>query len=470
MWFAKMRLAVNTLAFRLTVYYAAIFTISAVIALLVIYLMTSAVLLQNLDEDLQVDVAELAAMFHEEGLNPLLEELQSEANSEGTEEFFFRLINADGQELLTSDLSPWRGLENPAAVIRMIEAKKGVQLKTLELPEWEQAARVVYARIAPGLYLQMAESLEENEELLEIIVGIFARTLILILLLGAGTGWIMARRALSGVEEVTRTARRITKGDFSQRVPVKSRGHEIERLATTFNYMLDRIHALITGIREVTDNIAHDLRSPITSIRGTAETTLMTAESIDDYKVMAGNTIEECDRLLGMINAMLDLSEADAGAGKLKVEQVDVTRLAAQACELFQPLAEEKELTLALQAPLHCTILGDTKKIQRLVANLLDNALKYTPTGGTINVAVSCDDLKVEIAVNDNGIGIAGHDLPYIFQRFYRCDKSRSQEGTGLGLSLALAIARAHGGDIAVKSEIDKGSSFVVTMPRAQAA
>ncbi len=468
--FEKFKRVIKTLAFRLTVTYAAIFTLSAVAALLVSYLMTSAVLLENLDEELLEDVEDLSELVAPGKTEPLLEELQSEAEEEDPETFFFRLLSPDGKEILTSDLEDWEGLESATAVKSSIDSSAGVTLKTLELPDQESKTRVAYARLAEGYYLQLGEALEENDEILEIIVGIFARTLLLILLLAAITGWLMARRALSGVEEVTLTARRITKGDFSQRVPVKSRGHEIERLATTFNYMLDRIHALITGIREVTDNIAHDLRSPITSVRGTAETTLMMAENIDDYKAMAGNTIEECDRLLGMINAMLDLSEADAGADKLEVCEVDVTQVVKQACELFQPLAEEKHLAMILQAPTTCTTLGDTKKIQRLVANLLDNALKYTPAGGKVNVSVSCDDVKVEIAVNDNGVGIAGHDLPYIFQRFYRCDKSRSEEGTGLGLSLALAIAKAHGGNIEVQSEIDKGTSFVVTMSKTLAA
>ncbi len=468
--FAKLRQIIKTLAFRLTISYALIFTLCAAAALLASYLMTSAVLLQDLDEELLDDVQELNELADRRNAEPLLEELQEEADEEDPEVFFFRLVSAQGEVILSSDLEDWEGLEEPEDLIDSIAANPEFFLRTLALPKQKHKARVAYARLANGDYLQLGESLEDHAEILQVIVATFVRTLLLILPLAALTGWFMSRRALTGVEEVTRTARHITKGDFSQRVPLKSRGSEIERLATTFNYMLDRIHALITGIREVTDNIAHDLRSPITSLRGTAETTLMTAEGIKDYQAMAGNTVEECDRLLGMINAMLDLSEADAGAEKLEICEVDVTQVVKQACELFLPLAEEKELSMAFQAPLQCITQGDTKKIQRLVANLLDNALKYTSAGGMIDVTVSADEHNVEIAVNDNGIGIAGHDLPYIFQRFYRCDKSRSETGTGLGLSLALAIAKAHGGNIQVQSQLDKGTSFVVTMAKTQAA
>ncbi len=212
--------------------------------------------------------------------------------------------------------------------------------------------------------------------------------------------------------------------------------------------MIDRIQSLLNGIREVTDNIAHDLRSPITSMRGTAETTLMNGSDIDDFKAMAGNTVEECDRLLSMVNAMLDISEAEAGASKMEIEEIDLSQVVRQACEIFLPIVEEKELSLDIQAPPACNIRGDLKKIQRLISNLLDNALKYTPTGGTISIEVSAHEKERIITIEDNGIGIDENDLPYIFHRFYRCDHSRSQEGCGLGLSLARAIVTAHAGQM----------------------
>ena len=468
MLFEKISRFGRTLAFRLTVYYALIFTVSAGCALFVIYFMTSAVLDRNLDLDLRGDVEEYVDLLGEEGVDPLFKELQAETRYEGSENFFFRIVSAEGKEIIASDLSPWQGLEKSTDLAEKIKASSDeLFFQTLNPLELEYEARVVYAKLTPEIYLQMGESTEENVEILEIIVGVFAQTLMLLLPIGAVTGWFMARRALSGVEEVTRTARQISKGDFTSRVPIKSRGYEIERLATTFNYMLDRINALVTGIREVTDNIAHDLRSPITSIRGTAETTLLNSPNASDYRNMAGNTIEECDRLLGMINAMLDISEAEAGAEKLEIQAISVPEVVHHACDLFQPLAEEKEMSLTLKASKSCHILGDIKKIQRLVANLLDNALKYNSPGGAVKVEVNCDDNDVKVRVDDNGVGIAEKDLPHIFQRFFRCDKSRSEEGTGLGLSLAQAIARAHGGSIDVQSVPGKGSSFTLTVPKA---
>jgi signal transduction histidine kinase len=275
----------------------------------------------------------------------------------------------------------------------------------------------------------------------------------------------MARRALQGVEEVTQTATEISKGALETRVPVKARGDEIDRLATTFNSMLDRIHALITGMREMTDNIAHDLRSPISRIRGFAEMTLTTRGSLDEYETMAANTIEECDRLLGMINTMLDITETEAGAGRTTREAVDLSALVQDARELFQPLADDKGIALAADVPAGVLVLGDVQRLQRMVANLLDNAVKYTAPGGRVTVTMRSDARTVFVTVSDTGIGISESDLPQIFNRFYRGDRSRSQAGSGLGLSLAQAIASAHGGSITVSSSPGKGSTFTVTLP-----
>jgi heavy metal sensor kinase len=325
---------------------------------------------------------------------------------------------------------------------------------------------VIYGAIGPGTVLQIAQSLTDDEELLEIVREIFVITLVALMLPAALIGWFMARRALQGVEEVTRTATEISTGAFELRVPTKARGDEIDRLATTFNSMLDRIHALITGMREMTDNIAHDLRSPITRIRGIAEMTLTTQGSLGDYQTMAANTIEECDRLLEMINTMLDITEVEAGAAKLKAEEVDVSALAREACELFQPLADDKGIALITSAQTAHPITGDIQRLQRMVANLLDNALKYTAARGTVTVSVNEGRDAIVISVSDSGIGISEIDLPHIFKRFYRCDQSRSQAGTGLGLSLAQAIAAAHGGSISVTSSQGQGSTFTVTLPK----
>jgi signal transduction histidine kinase len=216
----------------------------------------------------------------------------------------------------------------------------------------------------------------------------------------------------------------------------------------------------------MSDNMAHDLRSPITRIRGIAEVTFSTGKSLAEYEAMAANTIEECDRLLDMINTMLMISKAEAGVDHLTREEINLTGVVQEACRLFEPTAEDKGIALSCHAPDESHFFGDMRMIQRMLSNLLDNAIKYTPSGGSVNVSVAENGAQVVISIKDTGIGISPRDIPHIFERFYRCDESRSQTGIGLGLSLARAIARAHGGDIATTSTPNQGSTFTVILPK----
>lgn len=274
----------------------------------------------------------------------------------------------------------------------------------------------------------------------------------------------MARRALRGVEEVTQTATEIADGALERRVVVRARGDELDRLAQTFNSMLDRIQALIIGMREMTDNLAHDLRSPLGRIRASAEMHLTGGESSTERTSLAASTTEECDRLLEMINMTLDIAEAESGAAKLKIADIDLVDVVRDACELFQTVAEDRRVTISTDLPKQCHIQGDLQRLQRVVANLLDNALTSMPDGGCVRIVLVDEGQSVKLSIEDTGVGIPADELTRIFQRFYRCDRSRSEHGNGLGLSLALAFVRAHGGDINVRSSVGEGSTFTVVL------
>jgi signal transduction histidine kinase len=251
-----------------------------------------------------------------------------------------------------------------------------------------------------------------------------------------------------------------------RRVEVQGRGEEIDTLAETFNRMVGKIEVLIKGMKEMTDNIAHDLKSPIARIRCMAETALTGDKSPEDLKFVPGSIVEECDRLLGMINTMLDISETEAAVAEWAVEEVDMARVMRDACDLFQPVAENNQVLMIQRLIGDAMISGNKRKIQRAVSNLLDNALKCTARGGRVTVSLEGDHDQVIFSVNDTGPGISERDLPHVFDRFFRGDRSRSQPGTGLGLNLTLAIASAHGGDITVTSIPRSGSTFTMTLPR----
>lgn len=276
----------------------------------------------------------------------------------------------------------------------------------------------------------------------------------------------MARRALHGVREVTRAANEIADGALERRVPIGTAGDELDQLASTFNAMLDHIQSLIIGMRDMADNLAHDLRSPLGRVRACAEMSLANGEPNGARESWAVSTIEECDRLLQMLDTTLDIAEADSGAAKMNLDRVDLADLVLNASELFQTVAEDRHIGIATRVPEHCWIKGDRQRLQRVIANLLDNALKYTPSGGEVRMELREQAQRVLLSFEDTGVGIAADDLPRIFQRFYRCDPSRSGHGIGLGLSLAQAFVRAHGGDITVTSTPGAGSTFTVTLSR----
>ncbi|MEE4111455.1 MAG: HAMP domain-containing sensor histidine kinase, partial [Desulfobacteraceae bacterium] len=246
------------------------------------------------------------------------------------------------------------------------------------------------------------------------------------------------------------------------------RHEEIDRLAVTFNQMLDRIERLVVGMREMGDNIAHDLKSPVARIRGMAEISISGGSSGGDDLTLAGSTIEECDRLLEMINTMLIISKSDAGAGDVPLDPLNMADVVRGAIVLFAPLAEDKGISMTGDVPDVLMVRGDLKMLQRAVANLVDNAIKYTPSPGNIDIRGFHDNhLKmINISIKDSGIGIDPEDQPKIFNRFFRCDQSRATGGFGLGLSLARAIAHVHGGEIQVESAMGVGSVFTFRLPR----
>ena len=276
----------------------------------------------------------------------------------------------------------------------------------------------------------------------------------------------LARRALIDTKEVTRTAEDISKGSYDRRVKVEGRFKEIEKLGATFNTMLDCIQTLLKSMKEINDNIAHDLRSPLARIRGIAEMTLLRDKSIEDYRDMAVSTIEECDTLIDMINTMLDITEAEAGVKEIKTEEIDLVSLISDACDLFRPIAEDKKIDLKAFLPEVLNWKSDRRKLQRIVTNMLENAIKYTPEKGAVTISASTVNGEVRIDVQDTGMGISEKDLPHIFERFYRCDRSRSYGGVGLGLSLVKAYTESLKGTIHVQSILNQGSIFSLRLPK----
>ena len=455
----------GTLSFKLTLWYSAIFFLSSLSGLFLVNFLLSSSLHKELDRDLKNEAKEISLLLERKGVHQVETAMTLETESVGVEKLFARLMDVNGETIASTDDTHW-GIGAGRKAIKSISGGEEQFFETISVPERQHKARVLYTGMEQKYILQIMASLEDIDHFLTVFRKIFIMITGVMFLLSTIAGWFMARRALKGVEAVTQTAIQISDGKFEKRVKAAGHGEEIDRLATTFNNMLERLQTLIRDIKEINDNIAHDLRSPVTRIRGIAETTLMANNPDPEFEIMAGSIIEECDGLLVMINTMLEISEAEAGVSRLKISDVDLSEVINEACELFQPIAEDRGIGILKETEGKASILADKEKIQRVIANLLDNALKYTPEKGTVTFSLKRDQYKVTVAVKDTGIGISKEDLPLIFNRFYRCDRSRSLQGVGLGLSLARAIVQAHHGEISVSSEPDKGSTFTITLPK----
>ncbi|MCJ7830054.1 MAG: HAMP domain-containing protein, partial [Desulfobacterales bacterium] len=385
----KLRRLPRTLAFRLTLWYAGRFTISSCAAFFLFYLLIVAYIQERNDQELLSQAGSLSTLLAVKGVDAVKRVAILEAQAAGVKKIFFRLLYPSGDVFSSSNMSYWQDIGVGREAVAKLVGEQTRVFETIRIPGRKTRVRILYDVIGPGIILQLGQAMETHARFIEAFQRIFVLTMAVLILLAGGIGWFMARRALSGVADVTRTARHISDGALDKRVPQASRAEEIDQLAATFNHMLDRIQGLIGGMREMSDNIAHDLKSPLTRIRGLAEVTLTTAESLDDYQSMAANTIEECDHLLDMINTMLAISKAEAGVETLDLSEMDLAAVVRDACELFQPSAEDKLLSLVCEAPRPCPLHGDVAKIRRMIANLLDNALKYTPPGGTVRVAVN---------------------------------------------------------------------------------
>jgi heavy metal sensor kinase len=460
----------HTLAFRLTLWYAGIFAVSSCVAFLLFYALITSVIRDRTNQELLGQARKFGTILSTAGMEEVTKTAVLEAQAAGVRKVFFRLLYPNGVAFSSSNMSYWQNIAvDPRAIQALLGGANSV-FETIVIPDRKEEIRILYVRLSPGIIAQIGQTMESYSRFLDAFKGIFSGTMAFLIVLAAGIGWFMARRAVSGVEAVTHAARQISGGALDERVPVKERGDVIDQLALTFNQMLDRIQALLKEMKEMSDNIAHDLKSPIARIRGIAEVTLTTGKSVEEFEGMAESTIEECDRLLDMINTMLLISKTEAGMETPPCGEIDLSTLVRDVCELFEPSAEDAAIAFHCEIEEGIAFNGDTRMIQRMLSNLLDNAIKYTTTGGNVDVNLSRDRVgKIIIFVADTGIGISQEDLSHIFERFFRGDQSRTKPGIGLGLSLARAIARAHDGDISVNSSLGQGSTFTVTLPAEKA-
>lgn len=459
--------AFRSLSFRLTIWYAGVFLVIAVLLFGGLYFFLYSMIIKQTDAVLLDKFRNISGVFFSHGVRSAEEQSLVEAKAAGERATFFRLVDSRGNEIYATTAGDWHNLDFAEPEIIQILKDKTPIYKTVTLSNNTYPVRVGFFTMGPSAVLEIGQSLESSYQLLELFRLVFILSLICAFSLTVVLSAVLAGQLLKMIKNVTETASEIAEGalpELDRRVFVGNENDEIAQMARTFNTMLERLQGVVNGMEEMSDNMAHDLKSPVTRIRGLSEITLMNSDNLADYEKMTADIIDECDNLLSMINTILFISKAKHGVYMPQYTEINLNDVGEHAYQLFQPLAEVKNISFTWQSgdrPL--VILADRKLLQRAVANLIDNAIKYTGEGGKIELSCYAEGDLASIKICDNGCGIMPEDHERIFERFYRSEYSRTSEGTGLGLSFVQAAVEAMQGTVKLESELDKGSCFTLT-------
>lgn len=451
----------KTLGFRLTFWYSSIFILSSLTLSIVSFAFVFSTMRDN-RKAIQLKLAEYRSLADSDGIQALANTLAEQPNPSRRTSFFVRVVAPGNKTVLLSNPRLWEEFDFMRFDDRQIEKQWHYFPSNRDTGLLE----VTLARLANEQVLQVGKSIQDREDILERFRDTLLATMIPMILIGLGGGAFVAFRALRPIRALIHATRSIVEtGRMDRRVPESNHQDELDELVRLFNSMLDRIERLIKGMKDALDNVAHDLRTPMTRLRGTAEMCLEAPAKPEQYKESLATCVEESDRILTLLNSIMDVSEAETGTMRLKLETVNLTKLIHEMVELYQYVAEDSGIVVSIDCSAEIHLTADFIRLRQVIANLLDNAIKYNRIGGRVVISARVEGHQVVMTFRDTGVGIPAEEVPEIWDRLYRGDKSRSQPGLGLGLSVVKAIVRAHRGDVEVSSEPGIGSDFTIRLP-----
>jgi signal transduction histidine kinase len=460
-WAERLRYA---LAFRLALWYGVLFVTSA-IALVALTYFLLARSLQARDHQLIESTLTRYALEYEAGGLPALNRAISADSVEGRHERLLVRVTGRGESAIFFNIPAGWG-EFDLARLAQVDLRND--------PSWSAipgrrgaVLEVASSRLADGTLVQVGRSSDARDELLGHFRSRVLLVLVCIISIAVAGGAVLTQVGLAPVHDLAGTVGTILRtGRLDARVPERHTGDDLDALGGLVNGMLDRIQALIAGMRGALDNVAHDLRTPLMRLRSVLESGVTATDPGASREALA-QALEETDRVTSTLNALMDISEAETGTMRLVREDVALDDVVREACELYADVAEDKGVRLESHVPDDIRLSADRARLRQVVANLVDNAIKYTPAGGQVTLHGRVESGRAVLAVRDTGVGIAEDALPRVWERLYRADASRSERGLGLGLSLVKAIVEAHSGQVAVVSTPGAGSVFTVSLPAA---
>ena len=460
MSFRRINKITGTIGFRLAVWYSGLILAGMILLFAITFFFLSATLKTRDHQEIQSEISELASEFNSRGIEGINTFVHSHLSKRLRNILYIRVADKDSQTLFLAspserdmDFLPYLEQSNPneSPWISFKEKKSGIELEFLT------------NRLSPGYFLQVGKSSEERNSILNHFRNLFLKWAIPIIFIGIICGVFLSFRTLKPIRHIIHTVASIDIGKMDSRVHRTETGDELDELAKLFNGMLDKISNLLTGMKDSLDNVAHDLRTPLTRMRNICEEELYALPEDSPGRKTYESMLEESERILKMLSTLMDISEAETGTMRLNKEKINLHNLVFPIYDLYLVVAESKEIQISMHIPSDMTIFADPNKISQVIANLMDNAVKFTPDHGMVHIRATSDRGPVVLTIQDTGTGIPKQDIPKIWNRLYRGDQSRSQKGLGLGLSLVKAIIAAHGDEITVSSRPGAGTSFSIT-------
>ena len=448
----------HKVTFRITAWHTAIY-VTSLIALFLVVNSTLSHLLR--ERDLQIVSNELRAVAEEYGEKGVPEVAAYVAEGHSSSSNLVRVADVNNKTLFASPLTP-------AATVAELEKdmtrsrEKRSLLRTPGGDDFE----VRTTTLPDGTVLQAGLSTSGRKLFLMRFRRICGAFMLATIAFGTFGGMLFAARTLRPLRDLGGTVRHILRtGKLDQPIALQRAPSDLMELVRSFNQMLDRIEGLVGSIRDSVDNVAHELRTPMTRLRGIAETALRDPNNVALAQSALADCVEECDHVMSLLNVLMEIAEAEAGAMKIEPRPIDLPLLVRKVADLYEVVAENKALKISIEMPEKLTVRADSNRLPQAVANLVDNAVKYTPNGGRITISGWREDGEIAVSVKDTGIGISSVESERVWERLYRADRSRAERGLGLGLTVVKAIVEAHHGRVTLESQLNQGSAFTLYLP-----